>query len=185
MAQQSSSIGCPTNQHCQRSLTSLYHQILVCIQELTRCISVIHVAKGLHAIVAYQLLLLFAVVLNFLTILKSQKLKLLNFQQRFFYMQLYKFYTEYSLGRPEVEVTLEISILRIHVSPLPLKQIKHSGFKPYTLLPKRELIYLGGMYLSTPEVNFSWVSFSLGETGTLKKITSRYLHVQGIDGVEF
>ena len=32
----------------------------------------------------------------------------------------------------------------------------------------------GEIYLSTPEVNLSWVSFSLGEKVTLKKITSKY-----------
>ena len=49
-----------------------------------------------------------------------------------------------------------------------------------TFALKRKLIYLGKIYLSTPEVNLSWVSFSLGEKVTLKKITSRYLQVDGI-----
>ena len=49
-----------------------------------------------------------------------------------------------------------------------------------TFALKRKLIYLGKIYLSTPEVNLSSVSFCLGEKVTLKKITSRYLQVDRI-----
>ena len=39
----------------------------------------------------------------------------------------------------------------------------------YALLPEGKLIYLGKIYLSSPEVNLSRVSFSPGEKVTLKK----------------